>query len=89
MRDDWRPDSDYDVLVVMPVRDRQVIDRLYEIVQDILLETGSLVSLKIFTSEQFDRLRAMRTPFMMNVMMGGVELGLDDPRTHQRLPGQS
>ncbi len=87
-RGDWRPDSDYDLLVVMPEKDRELIDRLYSAVQDILLETGSLISLKIYSRAQFERLAAMRTPFMTSVLTEGMELGRDDQGTDQGLTGQ-
>lgn len=77
VRDDWRPDSDFDVLVIVPKRDQSIVDLLYDAVIDVLLETGSLISLKILTQAQYERLAAIPTPFLANVMAEGVELGLD------------
>lgn len=77
-RDDWRPDSDYDILIVLRRKDRELIDRLYDIVIDILLETGRLVSLKIFTEEEFNRLSSIPTPFMKNVIKEGIRLGTNN-----------
>jgi hypothetical protein len=77
-REDWRPDSDYDILVVLPKRDRTAISQLYDVVIDVLSETGRLVSLKIFGQERFDRLAAIPTPFMANVLKEGVDLGRDN-----------
>lgn len=74
-RDDWRPDSDYDFLIVLKRKDRALIDRLYDIVMDILLDTGRLVSLKIFTESEFNRLTSIPTPFMQNVIKEGIRLG--------------
>ncbi len=74
-RDDWRPDSDYDVLVVVKKRSRELKDRLYEAVMDVLLETGRLVSLKIIERAEFERLRSIPTPFLANVMREGVPIG--------------
>lgn len=74
-RDDWRPDSDYDILVVVDERSRAVIDSLYDAVMGVLLETGRLVSLKIFKQADFDRLMAIPTPFMKNVLAEGKRLG--------------
>ncbi len=73
-REDWRPDSDYDIMVVLGGRDRNAIDRLYDAVIDILLETGRLISLKIFTISEFERLRSIPTPFMKNVLEEGIKL---------------
>ena len=67
-RDDWRPDSDYDILIVIDRKDKDIVGRLYDAVMDILFETGKLVSLKIFTTSEFNRLRSIPTPFMNSVM---------------------
>lgn len=74
-RDDWRPDSDYDILIILEKRDRETIDKLYDIAIDILIETGRVLSYKIFTQAEFNRLKSMRTPFIENVMREGIRLG--------------
>lgn len=74
-RDDWQPDSDYDILIVLEKRDRQIIDGLYDAVMDILISTGRLISLKIFSVTEFAFLKAVRTPFIQNVMKEGVKIG--------------
>lgn len=43
-----RPDSDYDLLLVVMHTDDALVDVLYEAVMDVLLAHGRLVSLKIF-----------------------------------------
>ncbi len=75
VRDDWRPDSDYDILVVLPRKDREVKSRLYDTVVDVLCETGCLVSLKVLDQATYDRLGAIPTPFMANVMREGIAIG--------------
>ena len=55
-RGDHHPDSDYDVFVVLQERRRDTIDTLYDAVVDVVCESGSLVSLKIVSREQFRRL---------------------------------
>lgn len=77
-RDDWRPDSDYDILIVVDKKNRDVISRLYDAVMDILLDTGRLISLKIFTTSEFNRLREIPTPFMSNIIKEGIRLGSYD-----------
>jgi len=71
-----RPDSDYDLLLVVPnefsLRDK---DALYDVVMDILLETGRLVSLKIFKEQAFQRLRQMHTPFITRAITEGIQVG--------------
>jgi predicted nucleotidyltransferase len=74
-RDDWRPDSDYDILIVLGEKNREVIDRLYDAVMEILLSTGKLISLKIFAEKEFNRLKSIPTPFMHNVIKEGERLG--------------
>jgi predicted nucleotidyltransferase len=77
-RDDWRPDSDFDILVVLEKKDRKTVDSLYNAITDILLETGKMISLKIFTSSEFDRLKSIPTPFMEMVLTEGIRLGSHD-----------
>src|SRR5262245_30001907 len=74
-RGDHRPDSDYDLLVVVGRRDPLVIDALYEAVMDILLGHGRLVSLKILESDELARLQALRAPFATRVAAEGVPVG--------------
>lgn len=70
-----RHDSDYDLLLVVDRKDEDLLDVLYEAVMDVLLTHGRLVSLKIFAQQEFDRLQALRTPFMTQVVQEGVPLG--------------
>ena len=71
-----RPDSDYDVLLVVS-DDFSLADKdvLYDRVMDILLETGRLVSLKIFKEKEFHRLCDLKTPFLSRVLQEGVKVG--------------
>lgn len=62
-RDDWKPDSDYDILIVLEKKDREIISQLYDAVIDILISTGKLISLKIFPESEFNRMKAIPTPF--------------------------
>jgi predicted nucleotidyltransferase len=74
-RDDWKPDSDYDILIVLEKKDRAVISSLYDAVIDILISSGKLISLKIFTESEYNRLRSIPTPFMSNVLKEGIRIG--------------
>ena len=71
-----RPDSDYDVLLVVS-RDFSLNDKnkIYDILMDILLDTGRLISLKIFKVRLFQKLCRMRTPFMKHILEEGILLG--------------
>ncbi len=77
-RQDWSPDSDYDILIVLEKKDREIISKLYDAVVDILLSTGKLISLKIFTQTEFNRLKSIPTPFMRNVLKEGIKIGPND-----------
>lgn len=70
-----RPDSDYDLLLVVSRKDDALLDVLYEAVMDILLGHGRLVSLKVFPEREFSRLQALHTPFMEHVNREGVLVG--------------
>ncbi|MCP9456378.1 MAG: nucleotidyltransferase domain-containing protein [Nitrospira sp.] len=70
-----RPDSDYDVLLVVSRKDEALLDVLYDAVMDVLLEHGRLVSLKVFPEQEFSRLQSLRTPFMEQVNREGVHIG--------------
>lgn len=74
-RGDARPDSDYDVLIVLSRMDLEFKDALYDIVLDILLETGKVISLKFFKRTEFDRLRQIPTPFMEHIQKEGIKIG--------------
>lgn len=71
-----RPDSDYDLLLVVR-EDFSLKDKgkIYDVVLDILLKTGRLISLKIFRQVEFDRLSFMGTPFTTNVLREGIKIG--------------
>ncbi len=70
-----RPDSDYDLLVVVSKKDEALLDVLYDAVMDVLLEHERLVSLKVFPEQEFARLLALRTPFMEQVNREGIPVG--------------
>jgi predicted nucleotidyltransferase len=77
-REDWRPDSDYDILIVVKKKDKELVSRFYDAVIDILLDTGKLISLKIFTIFEFNRLKSIPTPFMRHIITEGIKLGSHD-----------
>lgn len=75
-RGDERPDSDYDLLLI--ARDdfsQPDKEALYDRVMDVLLQTGRLVSLKIFKEAEFQRLRRLKTPFIEKVLSEGIRVG--------------
>lgn len=76
VREDWRPDSD--VLIVLERKDREIISKLYDAVIDILISTGKLVSLKIFSEQEYLRLKTLKIPFMSNVLNEGKRIGFNN-----------
>jgi len=74
-REEERPDSDYDLLIVVNQAGREFREKIYEVALDILLETGKLMSLKILSSEEFRKLSELRTPFMENILKEGIKIG--------------
>lgn len=75
-RGDAKPYSDYDLLFVVTQEfNFEDKSRLYDFVMDILLDTGRLVSLKIFKEKEFERLRHLGTPFTKNILREGVKVG--------------
>jgi predicted nucleotidyltransferase len=74
-RRDHRPDSDYDVLVVVGQRDDRLVDVLYDSVMDILLAHGRLISLKIMAQAELARLQALGAPFVTRIAAEGVPVG--------------
>ncbi len=75
-RGDYKADSDYDLLLV--VRDNFTShdkDRLYDLVMDILLETGNLLSLKIFRESIYKNMLHQNTFFIQNIKKEGVLVG--------------
>ena len=74
-RGDEKPYSDYDLLMVMAKRDEAIVDQLYDAAVDVLLDTGKVLSLKIFKESDFERLSSIPTPFMARVLKEGVKIG--------------
>lgn len=67
-------ESDYDFLIVVKQKDKELKDKLYDITVDIFLKTGADVSLKILRHEDFERLSALRTPFIEHILKEGIKL---------------
>lgn len=74
-RKDFRPDSDYDLLVVTEKKDLELKDKLFASVMDTLLGTGKYISLKVFPLDKFNRLSAIPTLFMEKVLKEGIKIG--------------
>ena len=89
VRGDEKSYSDYDVLIVVKERKRDLLDAVHDAVMDALLDTGRLVSPKVFRRRDFDRFSAIPTPFFKNVLREGTSLGQEYPGVDPRLSRES
>ena len=74
-RGDFLPDSDYDFLIVTQQKDLQLKDRIYDVATDVSLQARRDLSLKFFSAEEFDRLKAIPSRFIQTVLTEGKKLG--------------
>jgi predicted nucleotidyltransferase len=74
-RADAQPDSDYDLLLVTDKKDPGLKDRVYDVATDVSLQTRRDLSLKFFSAEEFDRLKAIPSHFIRQVLAEGIKLG--------------
>ena len=74
-RGDERADSDYDLLIVTDKRDPLLKDRIYDVATDVSLQARRDLSLKVFSAEEFERLKAIPSRFIRKVLDEGVKLG--------------
>lgn len=71
-RQTFRPDSDYDLLIV--AEDKTIKDKLYDLAVDIFCKTGSDISLKILKKDDFEKLKFLSTPFIENILKEGIKI---------------
>lgn len=69
------PDSDYDLFLVKNRKDRLLVDRLYDAVMEVMLRHGRLISLKIYTETEVERLSRLKTPLMQHIYNEGISVG--------------
>ena len=68
------PASDFDLLVVLHGKRRDLVDAIYADAYELLLEHGIDISLKMVTEDDFSRKMNMGTPFMEQIGQTGVDL---------------
>lgn len=68
------PGSDYDLLIVLKRKDREVIDGIYDEVMNFLERYEVDISLKIYTEDTFNKMMALPTPFMAQIKKTGKGL---------------
>ncbi|MBI2060814.1 MAG: nucleotidyltransferase domain-containing protein [Nitrospirae bacterium] len=62
-RNDWRPDSDYDVLMVVTDASLDMKDRIFELVTHFELERELSISPRIVPLDRFDKMYGSSAPF--------------------------
>lgn len=70
-----KPDSDYDLLIVAKKKDYILKDRIYDALTDVSIKYRRDISLKFFPASEFDRLKAIPSHFIQNVLKDGIRLG--------------
>ena len=74
-RGDYKPWSDYDVLLLVDKRDQPLVDHLYDAVVEVENDLFCDVSLKIIAEAEWARRRQLGSRFVANVLREGVILG--------------
>lgn len=69
-----KPDSDYDLLLVVNKKDHDLIDKIYEISTDFSFLHEVDISLKIYSVEDYRNKIEMTLPFFLNIKKTGVEI---------------
>ena len=73
-RGDADKNSDIDVLVITKNNDWHLGDKIGEVAYNILLETGTYISTKIISQQQYLYLTQIHAPFIDNVIKEGISL---------------
>jgi uncharacterized protein len=73
-RGDANKNSDIDILVVLKEDSERNKDKVFDIVQSVLLEYEILLSPVIFNKEEYDYLNNIPTIFMQNLKFEGISI---------------
>ena len=73
-RETARPDSDYDLLLVIPQKAHDTKSKFYDLAVNVFCATDADISLKILNRKEFKRLSSLRTPFIESVLEEGIRL---------------
>jgi predicted nucleotidyltransferase len=68
------PGSDYDFLIVLKEKNRTLVDEIYNVVTDFLIDDGADISLKIYGETEFQKMASIPTPFWASIQKTGMEL---------------
>lgn len=73
-RGDYNDNSDTDILLIVRKKEPKVEEIVYEIVIDLMLNSGIYLSVKIFDSAEFEKLNRIPTVFMQKVKQEAIKL---------------
>ena len=73
-RGDYHKNSDIDVMVIIKKSNRQIINEIYNLAFDLMLETSIYLSIKIFDAAEYQKLNALPTVFMQKVRQEAIKV---------------
>jgi predicted nucleotidyltransferase len=73
-RGDWDENSDIDIALIVDGMDRQLKNRLIDLVADVELEHLVPLSVLFFSTEEFERLRARERRIALDIEMEGIPI---------------
>ncbi len=73
-RNDNKPGSDIDIMIVWNGNRMDGWDCLEELAFNILLESKEYISLKVLNTEEFQRMKETENPFLKNILEEGINL---------------
>lgn len=73
-KNNYKTYSDYDLLIILDQKSSNVINKIYDVVVDFLVNYGVDISLKIYSEEDYNRKLSLGTPFMKEIKRYGEVL---------------
>jgi len=68
-----KPGSDCDFLIVLRDKKWEIVDEIYNVVTDFLIQYGVDISLKIYNEKDFIKWASIPTPFIASISTTGKE----------------
>jgi len=74
-RNEFKEDSDIDILIVLKRKNLRIVEKIYEINTEIYLKYGGApISLKIFDKKHYEFIKKMKTEFFKNLKKEKISL---------------
>lgn len=73
----FRPDSDIDLLVILKKKKKELVDLVFEIsdsVEQDILHYEIPLTIHIFTKDEYNRLKGLKSPFITEVEKEGITI---------------